>query len=331
MAGQGPLVSIVIPVYNGSNYLAEAIGSALAQTYGNIEVIVVNDGSTDDGKTESIAMAFGTSIKYVHKENGGVSSALNVGIRAMTGEYFSWLSHDDLYLPQRVELQLQEMWKYPEIKVSFCDTVMFKTRSTGAYGRRFAEEDMRSDRVQGALVFFKRWVYACSFLVHRACFDVIGGLNEELRTSQDIEFTLRLLASFEVLNTKLPLTLRRDHPESGYYSSRDAVLEESSRFIESLVAGKGLTYFVPGISDDVSRAKVYSALGDHVIYDERLATRYYRASREHWPSLLNGASYKLVVGNRATKFGLRAKSAVFRRFEEFVLRPMKHWRSGMSR
>ena len=98
-----PLVSIVIPVYNGAEYMREAIDSALAQTYKNIEVIVVNDGSKDN--TDEIARSYGEKIRYFKKENGGVSTALNLAIQNMQGEYFSWLSHDDVYLPEKIERQ----------------------------------------------------------------------------------------------------------------------------------------------------------------------------------------------------------------------------------
>ena len=101
-----PKVSIIIPVYNGANYVAEAIDSALAQTYKNIEIIVVNDGSRDDGATEKVVLSYGDKIKYIAKENGGVSTALNRGIAEMTGEYFSWLSHDDAYTPEKIENQV---------------------------------------------------------------------------------------------------------------------------------------------------------------------------------------------------------------------------------
>ena len=100
-----PLVSIVIPVYNGENYLKDAIDSALAQTYKNIEIIVVNDGSTDN--TEKIALSYGNKIRYFKQKNGGVSSALNKAIKHMKGEYFSWLSHDDMYYPCKVALQVE--------------------------------------------------------------------------------------------------------------------------------------------------------------------------------------------------------------------------------
>ena len=97
MTSHLPLVSIVIPVYNGADYMREAIDSALSQTYPHIEVLVVNDGSTDSGATAAVARSYGDKIRYFEKKNGGVSSALNYGIRNMQGSYFSWLSHDDVY------------------------------------------------------------------------------------------------------------------------------------------------------------------------------------------------------------------------------------------
>ena len=78
-----PKISIVIPAYNASNYLSEAIDSALAQTYPNVEIIVVNDGSKDDGATRAVALSYGDKIRYFEKENGGSSSALNMGIATM--------------------------------------------------------------------------------------------------------------------------------------------------------------------------------------------------------------------------------------------------------
>ena len=87
--------------------MREAIDSALAQTYPNLEVIVVNDGSRDNGLTEEIARSYGERIRYFSKPNGGVSSALNMGIRNMRGEYFSWLSHDDVYEPDKIAKQVE--------------------------------------------------------------------------------------------------------------------------------------------------------------------------------------------------------------------------------
>lgn len=101
-----PLVSIIVPVYNGANYMREAIDSALNQDYPNIEIIVINDGSTDGGETEKIALSYGDKITYYNKENGGVSTALNFGISKMNGSYFSWLSHDDRYYKNKISTQM---------------------------------------------------------------------------------------------------------------------------------------------------------------------------------------------------------------------------------
>lgn len=105
--GFEPLVSIVIPVYNGSNYVEEAIDSALSQTYKNVEILVVNDGSNDGGATVAVLRKYRDKIVYYEKENGGCASALNYGIKRAKGEYISWLSHDDLYYPEKIERQIK--------------------------------------------------------------------------------------------------------------------------------------------------------------------------------------------------------------------------------
>lgn len=184
-----PLVSIVIPVYNGSNFLREAIDSALCQTYKNIEIIVVNDGSNDNGETEKIALSYGEKIRYIHKENGGVSSALNVGIRSMRGEYFSWLSHDDLYMPYKVEKQVLALNEYDRDDV----VVYSPIQQINAKG-----ECIKKGRVSKRLkVGFNEWhavlncmlrhgsFNGCSMLIPKKAFEISGFFNEELRYCQD--------------------------------------------------------------------------------------------------------------------------------------------------
>jgi glycosyltransferase involved in cell wall biosynthesis len=102
----GDLVTIVIPVFNGADFLASAIDSALAQSWPEIEVLVVDDGSDDGGRTRAIIESYGARIRLHSKSNGGVATALNAGLAEMRGRWFSWLSHDDLYHPRKVENQL---------------------------------------------------------------------------------------------------------------------------------------------------------------------------------------------------------------------------------
>lgn len=101
-----PKVSIVIPVYNGSNYVRGAIESALKQTYSNVEIVVINDGSNDDGATEEICKSFEDKIVYVKQENQGVAGAMNTAFEYLTGDLFCWLSHDDEHLPDKTQNQV---------------------------------------------------------------------------------------------------------------------------------------------------------------------------------------------------------------------------------
>lgn len=184
-----PLVSIVIPVYNGSNFLKEAIDSALAQTYKNIEVIVVNDGSTDDGATEKIALSYGDKIRYFHKENGGVSTALNMGIENMKGEYFSWLSHDDMYKPWKIEKQVQAINDLGVNDVIvYCNTEQINKNSIRI---REAKNNKNlkfglNTYVDSLNALFRSGSFSgCALLIPKKAFDLSGVFDEKLRYAQD--------------------------------------------------------------------------------------------------------------------------------------------------
>ncbi len=185
-----PLVSIIIPVYNGANYLGEAIDSALAQTYKNIEIIVVNDGSCDDGETEKVALSYGDKIRYIAKENGGVSTALNRGIAEMKGEYFSWLSHDDLYLPNKIEKQVSLLESEKDIilcsgSLMHADQTPLphrtKTLSKTLNGRQLFKEHIHGYTLNGL-----------GFLIPKSVFEHVGNFDENMRYLQDFDMWLRM-------------------------------------------------------------------------------------------------------------------------------------------
>lgn len=184
-----PLVSIIIPVYNGSNYMREAIDSALRQTYKNIEILVVNDGSNDCGATRAIAMAYGNKIRYFEKENGGVSSALNLGIREMKGEYFSWLSHDDLYEPEKIERQMAQVSKFENAKlVSLCRSQHINERGepiAGAAKLPFSSISITSWQYTLKHLLCMGTFNGCAFLLPKDVFTQCGVFNEKLRYCQD--------------------------------------------------------------------------------------------------------------------------------------------------
>ncbi len=197
-----PKVTIIIPLYNGSNFVAQAIDAALAQTYPNCEVLVVNDGSTDDGAGEKIALSYGDKIRYFHKENGGVSSVLNFAFEKMTGEWFSWLSHDDLYLPEKIEKQVafinELMAENPDLDITKI-TVRTATESIDKDGNVIKRPGYGNvprwekpiDTILNNVANYR--LSGCSFLLPAACIADVSGFNEDIRTVSDVEYWYRLL------------------------------------------------------------------------------------------------------------------------------------------
>lgn len=206
-----PLVSIVIPAYNAANYLAEAIDSALAQTYTNIEIIVVNDGSRDEGATAEVARRYGDKIRYIEKENGGSSSALNVGITNMRGEWFSWLSHDDLYYPNKVQAEIDYINSLniafdnadilqKHIFVASADLIDGNGNIIQKFGRKRIEAtDRKINRPDGTLYLIAEPIQAgfhgCSCLIHKRAFEIIGGFDENLRLLNDMDLWFRFYSN----------------------------------------------------------------------------------------------------------------------------------------
>ena len=185
------LVSIIIPVYNGANYLKYAIDSALEQTYQNVEVIVVNDGSNDEGATAAIARDYGSSIVYIEKQNGGVSSALNAGIDAMHGSWFSWLSHDDVYSCEKISSQMQLLGEYSvcskDTRIAYCgNDYIDKDGKLLAKKQRINEHAKVDLGPNESLLLIARGhsIGGCNLLIPRRAFDNFR-FEERLRYVQD--------------------------------------------------------------------------------------------------------------------------------------------------
>ena len=228
-----PKVSIVIPVYNGANYLSQAIDSAIGQTYENIEIIVVNDGSNDNGETEKIALGYGEKIRYFKKENGGVSSALNFGIKMMEGEYFSWLSHDDLYTEDKIEKQVALIEN--EKDIIHCSTSLIdKDGKELTYPIKVVEGKL--DGVN----FLKKYVEdgyqlnGLGFLIPKSVFEDVSTFDEKLVYSQDrLLWFLVMHGGYRFICQKEKLTKSRVHqmqvsnkfPEL-YYKEMDIVAKK---------------------------------------------------------------------------------------------------------
>lgn len=211
-----PMVSCVIPVYNGANYLREAIDSALNQTYPNIEVIVVNDGSTDGGATEAIALSYQDRIRYYRKENGGVSSALNYGIRQMKGDYFNWLSHDDIHLPQKIEKQMEAVLAHKGSRPVICVCNYFLIDGNG---REFARSPEQLEQYfrKSPLCFLggetTLMIDGDATLIDKEVFATCGLFSESLFASQETDMWFRSLEVADFVFITDYLVAYRSHPQ----------------------------------------------------------------------------------------------------------------------
>lgn len=193
-----PLVSIVIPLYNGSNYVEEALQSALAQDYENIEIVVVNDGSTDDGAGRDICMKYADKITYLEKPNGGCASALNYGIKAAKGAYISWLSHDDLYEPDKVFHQVKLL---QQEGIDREKTVISNRGSLiDGQGKALMHPSASETKLLNSIGFFRyllfhKCVNGCGLLIPKSVFENGLYFNEGMRFVLDWNLWLKLAAS----------------------------------------------------------------------------------------------------------------------------------------
>lgn len=222
-----PLVSIVIPVYNGANYLSQAINSALAQTYDNIEVLVINDGSSDGGATAAISKAYGNRIRYFEKENGGVSTALNFGIEHMKGEYFSWLSHDDMYSPDKISSEISVIQKKGECIVG-CNVQVVAQDGTIIRENKLSHRKDKSVRCFMALDT-ETGLNGCSLLIPKKGFEICGNFKRDLKCTQDYDMWFRLLDHYPFYFSEVFGVLSRQHEAQDSKTKTLLCTEEADR------------------------------------------------------------------------------------------------------
>jgi glycosyltransferase involved in cell wall biosynthesis len=215
-----PLVSVIIPSYNAGQYIKEAIDSALDQTYKGIEILVIDDSSTDNTK-EILAPYIGAGkIIYISQKNAGPSMARNNGIAHSRGKYIAFLDSDDIFLPKKIEHQVAYLETHPECDASYCDLYHFW--------------DMEPDKLfkldyryySGADVLpnlIKRcFIAPLALMIRKDAIDRFGAFNTSFRRSEDLEFFVRLAshgANFVFLDEVLAkLRLRREGNQQSFKS-----------------------------------------------------------------------------------------------------------------
>jgi len=200
----GPLVSCIIPVFNGERFLAEALTSILGQTHQPLDIIVVDDGSTDG--TASVAAEFGEKMRYVFQENAGPVVARNRGIQEARGEFIGFLDADDLWLERKLEKQLARFQQRPELAYSVTLTQNFWEEELREEAIRF-QEHARSGPIPGYVTL--------TLLVRREWMEKTGGFDVSLHHGDSADWFQRAEASGAVGELlEEVLARRRLHPEN---------------------------------------------------------------------------------------------------------------------
>ena len=228
-----PLVSVVIPTYNYGRFIGETVESVLTQTYRPVETIIVDDGSTDD--TRERVAGYGGRVRYIYQQNSGLSAARNTGIHAAKGEFIALLDSDDLWLPDKLERQIDVCIQYPDS--ALVATERFAIDETGQRLDYVAESCARAgfrELTARDLLEFPAFSPS-SVVLRKDALLAVGGFDEALTAVEDMEMWVRIAVNFRVLRLKATLTGQRFHYRSMSYQA-DSMLRNHRQAIDQLFA-----------------------------------------------------------------------------------------------
>jgi glycosyltransferase involved in cell wall biosynthesis len=217
--GQQTLVSVIIPAYNAARTVERTLNSVLNQTYTNLEIIVVDDGSTDETPLLIQRMAdLDHRIKLLRKANSGVSSARNYGIQSARGEFIALLDADDLWHPAKLAKQLTAM--RDPIAVIYCWSRVIDNQDRVLYD--LAPCSLRGD-VYTALIT-TNFLHSSTLLIRRSCIEEVGGYDQAMSYCEDFKFNLELAERYDFDVIPEFLSAYRLH-EGGLHTNFDALLD----------------------------------------------------------------------------------------------------------
>jgi len=229
-----PRVSVVIPTYNRQDLVVEAIESVLAQTYTGFEVIVVDDGSTDE--TAARIEPYLDRVNYRTQENRGVAAARNTGIRLAQGEFVCFLDSDDLWEPAKLETQLRFADAHPEYALISTEIQGFDADHKAMGKNKAAMYDIRNGDVAERLLF-GNWIQTSTVMLRRKCLDEVGWFDEDIgQFGEDWLLWMRVASRFPIYFLPQPLVSYRFHHGRLTLYQPEAQFESLMRCVEKISA-----------------------------------------------------------------------------------------------
>jgi glycosyltransferase involved in cell wall biosynthesis/ADP-heptose:LPS heptosyltransferase/Tfp pilus assembly protein PilF len=227
-----PVFSVIVPTFNQAAYLPAALESLQAQTFGDWEALIVNDGSTDGTAEVMRTFALNDSrLKTIHQENGGVASALNKGLSHANGEWICWLSSDDLFEPDKLEIHLEAIKNNPDTRF-FHSHFYYLEDQTGLKSAPNPWHPIPEPELQVVTFFKAPYIHGNSIAIHKSVFNRVGQFDENSPCGQDFDMWLRISAIFPSRYIDRRTCVTRWHagqttnqfPEAGFFDSARACL-----------------------------------------------------------------------------------------------------------
>ncbi|OPX90600.1 MAG: Chondroitin synthase [Pelotomaculum sp. PtaB.Bin104] len=223
-----PQISVVIPTYNRADYIIDAVNSVLSQTYTNYEIIVVDDGSTDN--TKLLLQPYLNKIQYIYQPNKGVSAARNAGIREARGEWIAFLDSDDEWLPGKLEAQIEDIDRYPKAVLS-CTNISFEghgSKSIELFRECVSYLISKTELIQNPIMH--SFVCTPTVLAKRDSINAVGMFDEQLTIYEDIDLWFRLSTVGEFIANPLVLAkaYRRNEKSDVNLSAQYLTKQENS-------------------------------------------------------------------------------------------------------
>jgi len=231
MDNEKPTVSVILPTYNRAHLIGRSIQSVLDQTYRDFEIIVVDDGSTDN--TEEVINSFiDTRIRYVrHQQNKGAGAARNTGIKLVKGKYIAFQDSDDEWLPTKLEIQMKA-FDIASSDVGVIYTDMLRIKKDGAIKYWHSPTVTYGNLINPITLDYQMWgIGIQSTLIKKECFDEAGHFDERFPRFIDLEIFIRLLKHYHFHHIKKPLV--KYYVEEGISSNVNALLTARKLLLET--------------------------------------------------------------------------------------------------
>lgn len=241
-----PKVSVVIPTYNRANYLRQTIDSVLAQTYTDYEIIVLDDGSTDN--TKETAALYKDKIKYFYQENRGPTAGKNSGMQKARGEYIAFLDDDDLWLPEKLAKQVEVLENNREL--AFACSGSYVINAKGEIIDEWKKVTQNQETFSN--LYEANFVFTLTVMVRRKCLAATGLFDESLYIVQDYDLWLRLAKRYPFAYIALPLAKYRKH-DSNVTKNTPQRLKEHLRIVNKKEIAGGMSF----LKRRIRTAKVY--------------------------------------------------------------------------